>query len=346
MNRICFILFIPIVFLSCQREVITISTKANDIFYLENKGAAMRVEVDGNTASKIFLVIVHGGPGVPCMIYNTDFISQNLENQLAIVFWDQRNAGASQGGMNGKYLHLDQYVDDLRKLIELVKYRYGKDLRIYLVGHSWGGLVTSAFLTQGNNQSMVRGWICVDGSHNYPLNDTLTHNKLLAYGQWQTTLGKNTDQWKEIVQYCTAHNAPFSFDESMQMEDYATTAETLIDSVKQLDMMKLFWHYALSQKSPVTADGMNYLYSSNADLNKEISTVGFSMLLYKVTVPSLLLYGKYDFICPEGLADDILAHIGSSYVKKVISPVSGHNLMFQDGKLFVSEVVDFVNANP
>ena len=36
-----------------------------------------------------------------------------------MVYWDQRNAGASQGTSNGKYLHLDVMVEDLKKVIEV-----------------------------------------------------------------------------------------------------------------------------------------------------------------------------------------------------------------------------------
>lgn len=331
---------------SCQKETITLSTNASDVFYLLHKGAAMRVQVDGNTASKVFVVLVHGGPGATSFVYNTDFITQNLEGKLAVVYWDQRNAGASQGGANGKYLHLKQNVEDLKKLIELIRYRYGQDIRVYLLGHSWGGLVTAGFLTEGSNQDMVRGWICVDGSHNYPLNDTLTHDKLLSVGLDQVSQGKHASDWNDIISYCRSHTGPYSFDESMTMESFAETAETLMDSVVQVNFVSVLSHMMIKQDIPLTSLAMNYLYTTHATINEEISTADYSAHLTRVTIPVLLLYGKFDFICPEGMADDILAHIGSSYTRKVISPVSGHNFMLQDPGLFVTEVLAFIDANP
>jgi pimeloyl-ACP methyl ester carboxylesterase len=68
--------------------------------------------------------------------------------------------------------------------------------------------------------------------------------------------------------------------------------------------------------------------------------------MYKVTVPVLLLWGKYDFICPEGLADDIYSRISSIVKKKVVSPISGHNMMLVDKELFCNEVANFVEQNP
>ena len=48
----------------------------------------------------------------------------------------------------------------------------------------------------------------------------------------------------------------------------------------------------------------------------------------------------------EGLADDIYKRIGSTVKKKVVSPISGHDMMLVDKELFCSEVANFVAQNP
>ena len=118
-----FLLFILSLVLlsSCQKESITIELNVSETFYVENNGASMHVLVEGNTESKTFLVFVHGGPGTPCLGYNTKYISENIENRYATVYWDQRNAGASQGNSNGDKLNLNQMTDDSRKLILVLK---------------------------------------------------------------------------------------------------------------------------------------------------------------------------------------------------------------------------------
>jgi pimeloyl-ACP methyl ester carboxylesterase len=339
-----FILFLS--FLSCQKETITISAFADDVFFLENAGAAMRIEVQGNTQSKAFVLIVHGGPGATAFLYDKNYFKTHIENKLAMVFWDQRNAGGSQGNNNGNNLHLDQIVEDLKKTIELLKYRYGQDIRVYILGHSWGGLVTSAFLTKANYQQMVRGWICADGSHNYPLNDTLTREKLLSVGQTEIALNKNVSSWQTIVDYCNQHTGGFSFEESMELETNAATAETLMDSARQINIINYFKNDVIQNQFPLTSIAVNYLYSINASINNEISIANYSPVMNKVTVPVLLLWGKYDFICPEGLADDIYSRISSVVKKKVVSPISGHYMLLVDKKLFCDEVASFVEQNP
>lgn len=343
-----FLLSLITVFLvitSCQKEKITLGTNVSESFYLENNKASMRVLVEGNTLSRIFIVFVHGGPGEGAFIYNTDYITNNIEDKYAFVFWDERNSGASQGTTNGRYLTLAQMTDDLKKVIQVIKVRYGQSSAVFILGHSFGGLLTSSFITTGNNQFMAKGWIFADGSHNYPLNDTLTRQMLLTVGQEQLSLNKNKAQWEEIVSYCNTHTGNFSFDESGQMEVYATEAENYIDEVTKVNSWAILTNNAVKYKWPLTSMLMNYLYSSEAAFNKDLATTEFSSSLYKVTLPVLILFGKYDFVCPEGLGDDLYNHISSTDKKIVISPISGHNIMLQDEVLFCREVNEFIGLH-
>jgi pimeloyl-ACP methyl ester carboxylesterase len=157
MKQLIIAAFVLFLFDSCQKEKITIGTNVSDTFYLDNNGSSMHVLVEGNTISHAFLIFIHGGPGAGSSFYNTDYISQNIENRFACVYWDQRNAGASQGSSNGDKLNLSQMTDDLKKLIQLIKYRYGENSSVFILGHSFGGLLVTSFMTTGNNQSMVKG---------------------------------------------------------------------------------------------------------------------------------------------------------------------------------------------
>lgn len=170
----------------------------------------MHVLVEGNTASHVFLLFVHGGPGGSSLLYRTDYIISHLENNYAVVYWDQRNAGASQGGADGANLNIAQMADDLKKVIQVIKARYGANSEVFVLGHSFGGLLTSSFMTTGDNQKMAKGWIFVDGSHDYPLNDTLTRQMLLRVGQEQVTLGHNADEWTTILDFCNSHPGNFT----------------------------------------------------------------------------------------------------------------------------------------
>jgi pimeloyl-ACP methyl ester carboxylesterase len=345
MRNIFVIFLLSMVLLSCQKEKITLGTGVSETFYLDNTGSSMRILVEGNTASKSFLVILAGGPGAGSYFYNTDYISQNLEDKYAVVYFDQRNSGASQGNSNGDHLTLEQMTEDLKKVIQLLKYRYGSNISVFIMGHSFGGLLASSFVTKDNYQSMLKGWIFVDGSQNYPLNDSLTRVKLMKYANQEIGLGNFVDQWNGILNYCNsipAHN--ITFEQSETLAGFAFDAETYFVVVKEVDYNEIIKKYPVSQRWAITSAVFNYLYTAN-HMTEKLLNYEFSSQLNKVTIPTLLIFGKYDFVCPETLSDDILTKIKSTDKKLVISPFSGHYLFIQDEALFCSEIASFIRQH-
>jgi len=336
---------IIILITGCQKEKISFSDNASDVFYVENEGAAMRVLVQGNTSSKTFILIIHGGPGAGAFFYDTKFITQNIGDKYALVYWDQRNAGASQGANNGENLHLNVMVNDLKKVITVLKFRYGEDMSLFLLGHSFGGMIAADFVTSSDNQYMIKGLINVDGSHNYPLNDTLTREKLLSVGQYEVSQNRNIDKWTPILNYCEAHKGNFSFEESQQLEIYSTDAENYIDSIKHINIVSQVLRYMISDKYPLTAMLTNLIYSEDSNFNKELAVTQFSTSLSKVTIPVLLLWGKYDFTCPVALGEDFFNRISSTDKSMVISSKSGHYMILQDKDFFCNEINAFVQTH-
>jgi len=340
-----FIIGILLLIVGCQKEKITISSSTSEVFYVENAGASMRVLVQGNTSSKIFILIIHGGPGVSSYFYDTNYIGKNLGDKCAIVYWDQRNAGASQGSSNGNKLHLDQMVDDLKKVTEVLKYRYGQDMNLFLLGHSFGGLILADFITRPGFQNMIKGLIDVDGSHNYPLNDTLTRQKLLTEGQYQVAQKRHVSEWQPIINYCLSHTGNFNLEESQQLEQYANDAENYIDSINHVSIVTEVERYNIHDKYPLTAIISNLMYSEDSNFNEELAATNFSPALKIVTVPVLVLWGKYDFICPISLGEDFFNRISSTDKRMSVSSRSGHNMILQDKKFFCNEVASFVLAH-
>jgi pimeloyl-ACP methyl ester carboxylesterase len=337
-----FIFFIVLLMSGCQKEKITFSSDTSEVFYVENAGASMRVLVQGNTSSKIFVLVIHGGPGVSSYFYDTNYIGKNLGDKCAMVYWDQRNAGASQGTNNSNKLHLNQMVDDLKKVIEVLKYRYGQDMKLFLLGHSFGGLILADFITRPGFQDMINGLIDVDGSHNYPLNDTLTRQKLLNEGQYQVSQKRHISEWQPIINYCLSHTGNFNLEESQQLEQYANDAENYIDSINHVSLVTEVARYTIPDKYPLTAILGNLLYSEDSNFNKELAVANFSPALRVVAVPVLVLWGKYDFTCPISLGEDFYNRISSTDKRMAVSPRSGHNMILQDKKFFCNEVASFV----
>ena len=117
---------------SCTKENIGFS---DDLSFIRNKGADMPVWVRGNTASGVFVILNHGGPGSSGLfeVYmeaqpgdgNIDHESplKILEESFAMVYWDQRFSGNSQGNANPDEATTDDFADDLDLVIDVLKER-------------------------------------------------------------------------------------------------------------------------------------------------------------------------------------------------------------------------------
>ena len=72
-------------------------------------------------------------------------------------------------------------------------------LAFFLMGHSWGGTTGTHVLLNTPLQSELKGWIEVDGAHDFKLNDKEAAKMFLAIGNEEIAANRNLDFWKEIV---------------------------------------------------------------------------------------------------------------------------------------------------
>ena len=149
-------------------------------FWVERKDARMPVWVRGNIDSGIFIVLNHGGPG-GCGTAQSIFEGwpgngkfdqtsplQVLENDYAVVYWDQRHSGMSTGKADPNDSQIEDFGEDLSLVIRELRTRY-KVQHLFLIGTSWGHTVAMSHLTQidgwEGNQAGVDGYIIYKGNN-------------------------------------------------------------------------------------------------------------------------------------------------------------------------------------
>jgi len=337
MRKIITLILIATVFFSCQKEKITVSGMADDHFFLYLDGQSLPVRVSGNTASNKMMLIIHGGPGGNAIEYRDNYVINNVETEFAIVYYDQRYAGGAQG--NGGNYHISDFREDIKKLILLLKAKYGNEKKIYLFAHSWGGFLAPYFLIDGNNQNLVDGWIQVGGAHNYYLNDSLTKEMLLYYGKREIDAGRNTEEWEEVIEYCESHAYNESYEVSAKLNTYAHEAEELIPEILQPDYSTPFF----ANNAPLISFFINGMISAYSGIDNPAYTEAITENLHKINTPVLLLWGKYDFVCPPELKDDIIQHISSHDISERIFEFSGHSPMYNERDIFWQDVIRWIN---
>ncbi len=327
--------------LSCKEDMYY----QGDFFFLVNKQANMPVSVRGNKASGIFILFLHGGPGGTALQKIGLPAFNDLETSYATVFWDQRSSGSSQGNSPTSLLTLDQFVEDLDKLVDLIRYKYNNP-RIFLMGHSWGGCLGTAYLANPQHQAKIKGWIEVDGAHNNPTGDQQSLDWMTMYAESAVTNHIDVDFWNYVLSWY-ARNPNFTSD---QLEHYAF-----------LERANGYIHDPSLKKDPVTFPefSFDYMFNSPADVsmaltnynhvikNFIISNIDLTVQMQNITLPSLILWGKYDGVIPVAMASQALNALGTDPAKKSIVelPNSGHVGFYEEPDLFVSAVRGFIETN-
>ncbi|OFX61039.1 MAG: hypothetical protein A2046_15840 [Bacteroidetes bacterium GWA2_30_7] len=349
MKYLTIIILIILFISSCKKED---TENLQDFFYLRNDGADLPVYVEGNALSNKFVIVLHGGPGGDAQIYNnfSKAFSDKLESNFAMVYYDQRGSGTSIGKFNGKLLSVEQHVEDLEKLIILLKSKYGQSIKLFLMGHSWGGTLGTAYLIKGNNQNNISGWIEVDGAHNFACNKEVYY-ALKDISLQQLKSSNYSNEWKEIYNYCKNIDTTITFADTtiarlnkygFEVEKYLN-ADGLIIFDTPLEISSVLNHLYTSGYSPITAK-IN-LRITSIKMFDEVKNLNLSDQLYKIKIPTIFLWGKYDFVIPVAVGYDGFNKIGATDKQFVLLEKSGHSSMFNEMKPFLSNVISFISIH-
>ncbi|MGC3943181.1 MAG: alpha/beta hydrolase [Chryseolinea sp.] len=313
-----------------------------DFFYLVNKKAQMPVSVRGKIDSGVLVIFIHGGPGGTAFQKIGLHAFNELEKKYGIVFWDQRASGSSQGNSALSDLTLDQFTEDLDKLVDLLSGKYNSP-KIFLMGHSWGGCLGTNYLIDSRRRSKIRGWIDVDGAHNNPEGDDLSMEFVINYANQQIAKGIEADFWQYVISWYEK-NPNFTSD---QLEHYAFVDKAhgyVYDPsiAYEENFPNYSFSYLFESPANVTASLINH--SSVAE-HFIISDIDLTSKMRAIQTPSLIIWGARDGIIPYPMAQQALDALGTPQDQKqlVTLPNSAHNGFHEEPTLFIDAVVSFVD---
>ena len=337
-------IFVISVLSSCKRENIS---ELSDSFHLKSNGSDMPVHVFGNATDQTFIILLHGGPGDNGLAYRSGMYAEKLEERYAMVYWDQRGQGMSQGSFTKDNLTVNEMAEDLYNLILTLKLKYGQNISIFLMGHSWGGTLGTYFMVKDSYQEMINGWIEVDGAHDIPLLNKVVVEMFDTIGTAQIALGNSKSEWRRLVKWANnIDTSNINLNVGSEINSNAFYAEDLLwedGIIKDESEYPKIWDIISSPVNFLTS-----LYSgamTNSITLNEVEFISLSNQLYKITKPTLLLWGKYDFVVSPYLATDAYNKISSSHKKVVIFENSGHSPMDCEPQLFIDEVINFVDQH-
>ncbi len=346
------------VLVACSPDSIRPNSESRDLLWLEHQGAQMPIWVEGNTASGTMILILHGGPGGNALIYNETSITMatELETRYGVAYWDQRTSGNSRGSFDADEVTVDLMTEDLDLVVDLLKDQYGADLRVFLLGHSWGGYLGSYYLLDPLRQAKIAGWIDVDGAHNIPglTRDALDLLEDISLQQININ-SDNRKNWEDLHEFASTFNRNqlIDTDAFVEVNLKAIKAEKLAFSdgltsdgeEDPNELLKGLLSFFFGKHNPLT--GLtNKLQISNTQILDEAIADPLSDDLHRISLPTLLLWGTYDFIVPPNQGLDAFIKVGTPNQDKrlVYFEESGHSPMSNEPDKFVEEVINFIEA--
>ena len=314
-----------------------------DFMYLRIEGADLPVWVRGNVESGVFLVWLSPGPGDPYEVMRGP-ATDALEQDYAVVYWDQRGCGSAQGNPAPSTFTMAQFVADTDAVVELVRQRY--DARsIVLVGHSWGGTVATAYLLDPEREAKVAGFIDLAGNHDFPRVFPMKLAWLDGWAQERVAAGDHVSHWRGIREWI-AGDPPLTrehFDRWAREVDRTNAAFHDGEDDFAIDFELLF----LSAQSPLAYLMINedYVVDSLYRSDEAMRSLAYAERMGAITLPVLALWGEDDGIVPLAAAEDALARLGTPAADRelVAIPDAGHFTFLEQPAAFVDAVADFVD---
>lgn len=342
--KIALSLLILVLILNCSKEELT---NLKDTLYVRHKGADMPAHIYGNASENTFLIILHGGPGGTGLTYRVGTIKSKIEEQCAVIYFDQRGAGNSQGQFPKENFTIDIMAEDILALVKVIKSKYGENSKFFLMGHSWGGTLGSAVLLE--DQTLFEGWIEVDGAHD-PKGLYFEYlNNFRRVATQQIELGNNTDYWSKVINKVdNVDSITYSDDAFFNLNREAFASENILHQDNLInfneDISKELLRNSLFRDHPINTLWNNINSVKVLATNGGIfETLSYSNRLDGITIPSLVLWGKYDMVVPPVFAQNAYDNLGSKKKELVIFEHSGHSPMFEEPNLFADKVIEFIN---
>ena len=314
-----------------------------EYFWIRNAGADMPVMVRGAAESGVFIIYNHGGPGGSGVLESNLEAFQQLEGDYAMVYWDQRVSGNAQGDVEPAEIELDTFLADLDLLVDTIDERYAPSA-IFMLGHSWGGTLSAAYVSEPSHQAKLAGWIEVDGGHDMPRMHALSLAWVDAHAEAEIAAGRELERWTEARAWIAAAPEPASWglDEYLGFLPYLRAAEP-------------YW-YDEAERPPaeigkfVFASPISFalLFNPGALLpNFNILAFDFSTpeAMGQIELPTLILWGEHDGVSPPEMALDAYEAIPAADKQMIVYESAGHSPHAERTTAFVADVGAFIEAH-
>lgn len=276
-------------------------------------GAEQTLLVRGRDRSKPVLLYLHGGPGFAHLPL-ARFYSAQLEEQLVVVHWDQRGAGASCEGVERSSMTLERIVADTIELSEQLARRFGGGGRILLLGHSWGSVVGA--LAVQRRPDLYHAYIGVGQLVNGNRNEELSYAWVVAEAE------RRGDE--DALAELRAISPPY---EGTDLAVQRRWLNRYDGSVYALDRARPALWSLLFGREYTLGTRLAYpgCFTGSLDaLWGEVEDIDFPTQMPRLEVPAFFFTGRHDWNTPYPLVEEWAATLTAPHVEIVWFEEAGH----------------------
>ncbi len=249
--------------------------------------------------------LVHGGPGADHSGYKPVF--SPLSQKMQLVYFDHRGQGRSARGPKSSYT-LDNNVEDMEALRQYL----GLD-KIVVIGGSYGGMVALTYASRYPAQV----------SHLIVM-VTAAHSGFLARAQ-DILAERGTAEQQAIAQSLWTG----TFESEAQLQEYFRIMQPLYAITANPTVSK-----PTGDRAILSVDAINVAFSGF------LQTYDIRAQLPKITAPTLVIAGRYDWICPPEFSEEIAHLIPRSDLR--IFERSGHSIRIDEPEAMLDAISGFL----
>jgi proline iminopeptidase len=311
-----------------------------DYFFVERNGAVMPIWVRGEVDSGTFALMVHGGPGDSAQWFVDSAAFQALEKRYAVAYWDQRRSGTSQGDPPPGSFTVDEVLADMDAVTAALRARFPVK-RLFLVGHSWGGFLATAWLVDPARQAAADGYVMVDGAFDLARGFELARQFVILYAQEQLASGADVEAWTAALAWASSmEHGTWNKEALARLHGYVSAAHGD------------YWHEEADQSpsferlflSPL--DAFAYLRNASEALDfYDLNGLDLTTQMAAIRTPTLITWGRHDGILPVAQAQEAFEALGTDPTSKsvVVFEDSAHEPMTEEPAAWVEAVTTFVD---
>ena len=275
--------------------------------YFDIEGAALVPNGD-QMQEKPIAFLIHGGPGADHTSYKPTL--SPLSQKLQLVYFDHRGQGRSARGSKESYT-LENNVEDMEALRQYLGLE-----KIVLIGGSYGGMVALSYAVRYPQN--IQSLIVIATAASYRFLELAKAN--LAQ--------KGTKEQQAIAQFLWDGK----FENEAELKEYFQVMMSMYSITYKPEILGKSWNRTI-----LSPDATNVAFGSF------LRSYNILDQLHKITVPTLVIAGKHDWICPPELSEEIAAAIPNADLR--IFENSGHLIRVDEPEALLDSIMEFLPKN-